>query len=524
MRRLVALGEADGWGAVMAALPAALRDYVDSPERVAWLPLLDSFRMGRVLDVGAGWGSLSAPIASFASRTIALERVAERVRMARIHCDSAAPGRVAFIQGDALTLPFRPETFDLILLNGVLEWVALWRAEGAPRAIQRDFLRRLGELCRPGGVILIGIENRFGLPFWQGARDHSGMRFTSLLPRRLADWLHRRPGSYGIRSTEAARGYRTWIYSLNELKKLVVDAGLVVRSAHVVHPSYNLPRHLLPTEPRSLKTALRILAGHGHLPGFFGRFAAPAARGAILFGSAFYLTVAASNKESEETSTSLARLAGGPDRPFSYLRLVAGRPVSVEQLGIGAAAVRLRHAADVARQVAERAAKWIPRILEEEDGGDWFRLRTEYGGGESLRTVAPAHARRLLATCGEFLDCLVTLPVAGPDEVFSHGDFSPSNLLVAGDGFKVIDWQDAGARHRAFDLATLAMTLLVERSDGIDLAEACLIDPLRRLLAGEDGAAQCARVAEELLRRGPALDRQAILAAAAEIGKRVGSG
>lgn len=42
----------------------------------------------------------------------------------------------------------------------------------------KDFLKKIKQLLKPNGKLLIAIENQYGLKYWCGAReDHTGIPF-----------------------------------------------------------------------------------------------------------------------------------------------------------------------------------------------------------------------------------------------------------------------------------------------------------------------------------------------------------
>jgi hypothetical protein len=88
-------------------------------------------------------------------------------------------------------------------------------------------------VLKPGGTLLLGIENRYAAHYFAGAReDHTDLRFSSLIPRRLADLYNRR-----------AKGvpFETPTHSREALRELLRGAGLNPRIAAVL-PSYQQPR------------------------------------------------------------------------------------------------------------------------------------------------------------------------------------------------------------------------------------------------------------------------------------------
>ena len=137
-------------------------------------------------------------------------------------------------------LPFCDGSFDLVILNGVLEWVGAYSDSKSPSQCQKDLLREISRVLRPGGSLYIGIENRFGYKFLLGKPDdHSQVMYTSLLPRFLAD-----------RRMIKIKGkpYRTYTYSYWGLKRLLGKCGFHNVKIALSLPDYRYFKHIIPLE------------------------------------------------------------------------------------------------------------------------------------------------------------------------------------------------------------------------------------------------------------------------------------
>jgi SAM-dependent methyltransferase len=198
-----------------------------------------------VLDVGSGMGFMTALLAERAKTVVALEAVPERALFQRKRAAQDGFSNWHPIVASAAALPFAPETFDLITLNGVFEYIGLW-GEGDPERLQRRFLENALRLLKPGGYLYVGIETRFGIGALLGGRDHSGLAFTSLMPRRLADWYCRRRTSNFYGSEHRANGYRTYTYTPNQYKRMFEKAGFGRAEVFGVFDGYNRQKAVYP--------------------------------------------------------------------------------------------------------------------------------------------------------------------------------------------------------------------------------------------------------------------------------------
>src|SRR5258708_40339964 len=88
---------------------------------------------------------------------------------------------VEIVRSSLWALPFGPESFDLVAMNGVLEWVAEGQP-GDPGDLQERALKKVCGLLRPGGALYIGVENRICPEYYIGYLDpHCGLPFVTVL-------------------------------------------------------------------------------------------------------------------------------------------------------------------------------------------------------------------------------------------------------------------------------------------------------------------------------------------------------
>ncbi len=223
-----------------------LRAYITDKKRADWVFNILGNERNNCLDIGSGLGNISENLSYIFEKVYSVEGVKERIEFQKRRFKNSKRSNIYISRGNVLSLPFRDNYFDFIVCNGVLEWMGMMNTEKNPRETQLLFLRELKRVLKDKGKIYIGIENRCGFNFILGDKDHSGIRYTSLLPRFLANYVVKKYGNpggiYGDSKTEKKeeRGYFTYTYTIFGYKSLLKDAGLNIKSFWV-YPSYNQP-------------------------------------------------------------------------------------------------------------------------------------------------------------------------------------------------------------------------------------------------------------------------------------------
>ncbi len=226
-------------------------EYIEGFFRSDWRFLFPVEEDWKILDVGAGWGTLSCALAEISGEVIALESALERTRFIHHRIKQDAIPNVQAIHGTLTTPPLRSSSFDLIALNGVLEWLGWADTSRSVPSVQLEHLKTCWRLLKPGGWLYLGIENRFGISSWLGAMDHSYLRYTSLLPRPLA---------HAVTRLKRNHTYRTYTYSPFGYRKILAKAGFGNIEFYATLPTYSRPVYIWPAENgNALKRVVKIL-------------------------------------------------------------------------------------------------------------------------------------------------------------------------------------------------------------------------------------------------------------------------
>jgi SAM-dependent methyltransferase len=174
----------------------------------------------RVLEVGCGCGAITRYLGEIGADVTALEGSRLRGCTAAERCRDLS--NVTVVIDDLLQFS-SDVPFDWVLLVGVLEYAPLY-APGADPVGQ--FLRNAAALLAPHGRLVVAIENKLGLKYFNGcAEDHLGIPYSGV------------EGLYGDGSP--------CTFGRSELTAHVQDAGLAHVEMRYPFPDYKLSRVVL---------------------------------------------------------------------------------------------------------------------------------------------------------------------------------------------------------------------------------------------------------------------------------------
>lgn len=223
--------------------PPRLGEYILGRGRAGWQYLLPVNRDSKVLDLGCGWGTLAWSLAQFCGHVVACDSTLERMQLLNIRRKEDELDNLQLVcAGDSKHLPFPDNSFNAVVVNGVLEWVPSG-LPGNPREVQMEFLREIRRVLKPDGCLFLGIENRYAWKTWaMNADGHTGLRFVPWLPRTLAHLYSKMKGK---------GTYRNYLYGPGQYRRLLADCGFADTQFYVPAPGYHHPVRMIDFEDTS---------------------------------------------------------------------------------------------------------------------------------------------------------------------------------------------------------------------------------------------------------------------------------
>jgi len=227
IRRLIQRSEMKGWKEALADIILENQtingDYLIRSNRMDWFfHCMSQMKAETCLDLGSGLGSLAFLLSPYFHEIWSLDASLENLIFQNIRKKQDRANNIKLIKADMFRCPFQDNYFDLVVLNGVLEWAGFRSLSETPRQLQLSLLSEVKRILKRDGVLYVGIENRYGAHYVLGQKDHSGLAFTSLLPRKISDLL---VDAVNMIRGNTPTGYRTYTYTANGYKKLLREAG-----------------------------------------------------------------------------------------------------------------------------------------------------------------------------------------------------------------------------------------------------------------------------------------------------------
>ena len=236
---------------------------ITDSNRSDFLFLLDIKKDGLALDLGAGWGQISVPLSRFCD-VVALEGNLEKIQLIKEIAKQENRNNIQYVAANISDDLFENEQFDLVILNGVLEWVSAFSKGMIPFEIQQKVLQTAYNLLKPGGILYTGIENKYGLKYLLGEKDdHTG----------LEDFVYLNDNSIeSFYKSIIGKPLRSFTHSKKNYEKMLKIAGFENIDFFASLPDYKLPRLMVNlTDDSSIQFAQENLEFIQEFDGATGR-------------------------------------------------------------------------------------------------------------------------------------------------------------------------------------------------------------------------------------------------------------
>lgn len=181
-----------------------------------WFPFKSD---GRVLEIGGGCGALTSLLCDKLSYVTVAELSKRRAEINAHRNKNKRNLEIKVGNFDDMDIDGQ---YDYVTLIGVLEYAGKFSTDVDAH---RRFLRQIRRCLKPGGVLIVAIENKFGLKYWAGVpEDHIS---------KLYEGLENYPSKTGVRT-----------FSKKELHTLLEQSGFEDNEFYYPVPDYKLPTQI----------------------------------------------------------------------------------------------------------------------------------------------------------------------------------------------------------------------------------------------------------------------------------------
>ncbi len=209
---------------------------ITDSNRSDFLFLLDIKKDDLALDLGSGWGQISIPLSRLCN-VVTLEGNLEKIQLIKEIAKQENRKNIQYVAANISDNVFENDQFDLIILNGVLEWVGAFSEGVSPFEIQQKAIQNAYNLLKPNGTLYIGIENKYGLKYLLGEKDdHTGLNDFVYLNDNSLDSYYRSINEKPLRS---------FTYSKENYEKMLKNSGFENVDFFASLPDYKLPRSMV---------------------------------------------------------------------------------------------------------------------------------------------------------------------------------------------------------------------------------------------------------------------------------------
>lgn len=185
-----------------------------------------------LLEIGAGCGAVTGLFCEKLDRVVAIDLSKRRSSINAYR--NQTYDNLEIMVGNFQNIE-TDEKFDYVTLIGVLEYSIYYIGSDDPF---RDMLRKAKNYLKPGGKLIIAIENKYGIKYWAGSReDHTGGMFD------------------GIEGYDGVDRVRT--FPRHGLEKLIKESGFSDTEFYYPVPDYKMPMEIYSEERLPKKGSIK---------------------------------------------------------------------------------------------------------------------------------------------------------------------------------------------------------------------------------------------------------------------------
>ncbi len=244
-------------------------NYIFSEQRTKGLELLDILPDEIGADFGCMWGNILTYIAKNCKLAVGFDKTFDHLIFLKERIKKENLNNIVLINKNLQEDLGVSNIFDFAIVNGVLEWIPLKedievdndkrqsstiKISESPTEIQVRFLKNVFTSLKQNGRLYLAIENRWDYQYFLWKKDpHTQLFYTAFLTRKISNFISK---------ILKGKPYLNYLYSVNQLKKILGEIGFSEIIPYGVFPGYRYPNVIVPvfsTEKVELKNIYKPL-------------------------------------------------------------------------------------------------------------------------------------------------------------------------------------------------------------------------------------------------------------------------
>ena len=227
-------------------------------ERCVALPFLNIKKKYIGIDYGCMWGNLLVEASKKSKYMVGVDQTLDSLKFVKKRINENKIKNISLINENLRNNIPLENSFDFSIVNGVLEWIPTREKvnlktfftpsqknndfKSDPEKDQLNFLKMVFKNLKKDGKLYLAIENKFDYQYFLWKRDpHSDLFYTTFLPRNISNIISK---------IFKKKKYVNYIYSKNELLKILNDVGFCEVKIYAAFPDYRFPKKIISLEKK----------------------------------------------------------------------------------------------------------------------------------------------------------------------------------------------------------------------------------------------------------------------------------
>lgn len=213
----------------------SLLNYRTNLSRVDFKYLLPLSTHSNILEIGSGGGLISLSLAKSVRSVYSLEKVLEHAKYAKLRADQEGIKNLFVASGGRdCVLPYRNKSFDIVIMNGVFEWLGFESNFENVRNIRKAMLAEVHRVLKDEGTLYLTTLNKLSIELNFSKNIHNNnIMGAFLLPDGIRNWLAQKKNN--------GKQYLSGLQTLSSYTRMFREIELYVKDIWVPIPNFRYP-------------------------------------------------------------------------------------------------------------------------------------------------------------------------------------------------------------------------------------------------------------------------------------------